>query len=171
MVRNGWFIRLLAALTVAAAVPLHAQEPNNYAWIHIAQDRLDPGVTLPRQYQAALEKHLIVELQRALPRLLVTSREADPPLEAGQGMVLTWTITKFNAGNQEMRRQIGLGFGTTRIDATYRFVDSRTGKLVLEGRADGKVVGGWIDGGDSMGAARGLAKEIAGRAARLLARD
>lgn len=169
MVRNGLLFRIFAALIVAAAVPLSAQEPNVYAWIHIAPDPMDPGLELPRQYKREIEKHLGRQLTRRLPSMTVVPSDSHPP-EIGGGILLSWTVLEFSPGDQQIRRQIGLGFGTTRIAVRYRFTDASTGLPLLEGHADGKVIGGWFDGGDSLGAAEGLAKEIAGDAGRKLPR-
>jgi hypothetical protein len=169
MARNGVLSRILAALTVAAAMPLHAQESNVYAWVHIAPDPMDPGLVLPRQYQTAVHRQLQEHLSRRLSPMTVVAADAQPP-ETGRGVVLTWTVLKFTAGDPDVRQQIGLGFGTTRLEVTYRFLDARTGQVVLDGWADGKVIGGWGNGGDSLGAAEGLAKEVAARAGRKLPR-
>ena len=169
MVRNGLIVQILTALVLAAAVPLHAQEPNVYAWVHIAPDPMDSGLVLPRQYQRELEKHLRRQLTRRLAPIEVVGSDGHPP-DGGRGIRLAWTVLGFVPGDQQVRRQIGLGFGTTRIEVRYWFTDAVSNVVLLEGYADGKVIGGWIDGGDSLGAAEGLAKEIAARAGRRLPR-
>jgi uncharacterized protein DUF4410 len=70
------------------------------------------------------------------------------------------TIRLFEAGRRTERCMAGFGAGGTKLVAAVRFVDADTGEVVLEHLADGRVFIGPL-GGNSMGAARGLAKEIA----------
>jgi hypothetical protein len=58
------------------------------------------------------------------------------------------------------RYMIGFGAGKTKIKATIRFTDAASGDVVFEKDVYGKVIMGFA-GGDSMGAAHGLAKEVA----------
>lgn len=96
-----------------------------------------------------------------------TGKFADVWREGGEirdqptrGLLLTSTITSYKPGNQAMRYIVGFGAGKTQIKAFVRFVDMQSGELVLEKEVDGKVIMGMY-GGDSAGATRGLAKEVA----------
>jgi hypothetical protein len=87
--------------------------------------------------------------------------ETDPtPEKANAGLLLTGTITKYKPGNRAMRYFVGFGAGTTRIVASIKLVEKATGKVILEQDVDGKVIIG-LFGGDSSGAARGLASGVA----------
>ena len=55
---------------------------------------------------------------------------------------------------------IGPGVGKTKIVAHIRLYDPSADKTFLEKYVDGKVIMGFI-GGESIGATRGLAKEVA----------
>ena len=109
---------------------------------------------------------LLSELKKANLFNEILTVQTAPPGNVPPTLRLTGTITKFNPGSQEKRHLIGLGAGTTRIDARVRFLDRKTCAVVLEADVDGKVVGGWL-GGDSFGAARGVAKEVVQHARRM----
>lgn len=84
--------------------------------------------------------------------------EPTPKIEPS--LVLTGTITKYEPGNRAARYLIGFGAGKTKVAALITITDKSTGKVVLEKTVDGKVIIG-LFGGDSNGATRGLAKEVA----------
>jgi hypothetical protein len=122
------------------------------------------GIAVPDDYQRALFENIVAQLRRAdtFPNVVPGDGDADPAT-----LKLVTTVTEFNPGDQEIRRRVGLGFGTTRMTVRVRFLDARTCATILEGDADGKVVGGWIDGGDSLNVTLGVAKDIAKMAARV----
>jgi hypothetical protein len=82
-------------------------------------------------------------------------------------LLLIGSITKFQRGSQAKRYLLGPGFGKTVLKAHVQFVDAKTGEVVFERDVDGKVIMG-LYGGDSMGATRGLAKEVAHTARKYL---
>jgi hypothetical protein len=55
---------------------------------------------------------------------------------------------------------VGFGAGKTKIVAHVKFVDAATGNVQLEKNVDGKVWIGFM-GGESIGATKGLAKDVA----------
>jgi TPR repeat protein len=137
-----------------------------YNRVEVAPFEVSSGVLFPEEFSQALARELLDELKKANlfnEILTVQSLSAENLVPTVR---LTGTITKFNPGSQEKRHLIGLGAGTTRIDARVRFLDRRTCAVVLEADVDGKVVGGW-GGGDSFGAARGVAKEVVQHARRM----
>lgn len=75
-------------------------------------------------------------------------------------LLLTGTITKYEAGSRAKRYLIGFGAGKTKVVAAIKVSDKTTGTVLLEKNVDGKVIMG-IFGGDSNGSTRGLAKEVA----------
>jgi hypothetical protein len=137
-----------------------------YNRVEVAPFEVASGVLFPWEFSQALAKELLAELQRANLFNEILTVQSAPPGNVTPTLRLTGIITKFNPGSQEKRRLIGLGAGTTRIDARVRFLDRRTCAVVLEVDVDGKVVGGW-GGGDSFGAARGVAKEVVQIARRM----
>ncbi|HRH40085.1 MAG TPA: DUF4410 domain-containing protein [Pyrinomonadaceae bacterium] len=84
----------------------------------------------------------------------------EPVAKTEPNLVLTGTITKYEPGNRAARYLIGFGAGKTKVAALITITDKATGKVVLEKTVDGKVIIG-LFGGDSNGATRGLAKEVA----------
>jgi len=88
-------------------------------------------------------------------------RVSDQPSASEQRLLqLAGTITEFDKGNRAARYFVGFGAGRSKIQARVRFTDGATGAVVFEDDVDGKVVMGTF-GGDSKGATRGLAKEVA----------
>ena len=75
-------------------------------------------------------------------------------------LVLTGTVTKYEPGDRAKRYLLGPFGGKTNIVATIKITERATGKILLEKDVDGKVVIG-VFGGNSNGATRGLAKEVA----------
>lgn len=85
-------------------------------------------------------------------------------------LVMTGTITKFKPGNRAARYLIGFGAGMTKIVALVKVVEKATGKILMEENVDGKVIIG-LFGGDSKGATRGLAKEVASDTKKALSKS
>jgi TPR repeat protein len=137
-----------------------------YNRVEVAPFEVSSGVLFPEEFSQALAKELLAELKKANLFNEILTVQSLPAENLAPTLRLTGTITKFNPGSQEKRHLIGLGAGTTRIDARVRFLDQRTCAVVLEADVDGKVVGGWA-GGDSFGAARGVAKEVVQHARRM----
>jgi hypothetical protein len=146
-----------AFLTAAVAAPA---ETNVYQAIEVKPFDLAPGVDLPAEYSAALTKELIAQLA-GLKKFQSVIGDNAGELPAGvRALRLTGTITRFAKGSRAKRYLIGPGFGKTILKARIAVVDVSTGKVVLEKDVDGKVIMG-VAGGDSVGATRGLAKEVA----------
>lgn len=75
-------------------------------------------------------------------------------------ILLTGTVTKYQPGSRTKRYLVGFGAGKTKVVASIKLVDKDTGKVLLEKDVDGKVIIG-LFGGNSNGATRGLAIEVA----------
>ena len=75
-------------------------------------------------------------------------------------LVLAGTVTKYEPGNRAKRYIMGPFGGKTNIVATIKVTERATGKVLFEKDVDGKVIIG-VFGGNSNGATRGLAKEVA----------
>ena len=159
----------LAALFSASGTAAGQTMAARYNRVEVVPFEVSSGVAFPEEFSQALARELLAELQKANVFDEVLTLQSAPAGKVEPTLRLTGTITKFNPGDQEKRRVIGLGAGTTRIDARVRFLDRRTCAVVIEADVDGKVVGGW-GGGDSLGAARGVAKEVV-HIARRMRRD
>lgn len=75
-------------------------------------------------------------------------------------ILLTGTVTKYQPGSRTTRYLVGPFAGKTKVVASIKLVEKDTGKVLLEKDVDGKVVIG-LFGGNSNGATRGLAIEVA----------
>ena len=162
MVVQVAMVALFSASGAAAGQPSAA----TYNRVEVAPFEVSSGVLFPEEFSQALAKALLDELKKANLFKEILTVQSLPAENFVPTLRLTGTITKFNPGSQEKRHLIGLGAGTTRIDARVRFLARRTCAVVLEADVDGKVVGGW-GGGDSFGAARGVAKEVVQHARRM----
>ncbi len=156
----------IVALFSASGAAAGQTSAATYNRVEVAPFEVSSGVLFPEEFSQALAKELLAELKKANLFNEILTVQSLPAENLAPTLRLTGTITKFNPGSQEKRHLIGLGAGTTRIDARVRFLDRRTCAVLLEADVDGKVVGGWA-GGDSFGAARGVAKEVVQHARRM----
>jgi len=154
--------RLIVLICAAAALAIGqgAAEAKRYQSVQIKAVEIEPDVNLPTDFRAALEFELREQLtqSKAFQAVRGVGQEA---ANDGTSLNLVTTVTRFNKGSQAKRYLVGFGAGQTKMFARARFVDAESGKVVYEKDVDGRVVMGLL-GGDSRGAARGLAKEVAG---------
>jgi hypothetical protein len=124
-------------------------------------------VKLPPESRDVIMTQVVEELTQLKKFKEVSDRREATPQPEGPTVRLTGAFTKYNAGSRAKRYFIGFGAGTTKVVARIKFVDVATGDTLLERYVDGKV---WIGlfGGDSSGATRGLAKEVAKVTKKLL---
>jgi len=80
------------------------------------------------------------------------------PESGGSSLKLTATVTGFQGGSRALRYVVP-GVGKTQVRAHIQVSDRDTGRVLYESDVDGKVLLGPF-GGDSMGAANGLANEV-----------
>jgi hypothetical protein len=153
-------VSLLAWSAVAAAAEKKAPAAYRYASVQVIPFDTKEGVAFPPDFSVRLTEELVKELLGS-ERFTEVLREGEPPSEETTPRVkLAGTVTEFKKGSQMKRYMIGFGAGKTKIKATVRFTDAASGDVVYEKDVDGKVIMGFA-GGDSMGAAHGLAKEVA----------
>jgi hypothetical protein len=133
---------------------------SRYKTVEVIPFESKEGVLFPPDFHIRLTEELVKELTSS-KRFASVLREGEAPgEEGGPALKLMGTVTEFKKGSQMKRYMIGFGAGKTKIKAAIKFTDATTGDLVYEDEVDGKVVMGFA-GGDSMGAAHGLAKEVA----------
>lgn len=154
----------IASLMVAAALLLapasaSTARSHKYEAVQVMRFTVEPGSDLPQDYFATMMEELITQLNKT-HRFHQVLREGETPAEPAQTLQLTGTVTRFNKGNRAVRYIVGFGAGKTKIVAHVKFVDSATGAVQLEKNVDGKVWIGFM-GGESMGATKGLAKDVA----------
>jgi hypothetical protein len=133
---------------------------DKYLNIEVVSFEIGEGIKFPPESRDVIMAQVIEELKQ-----LKTFKHVSGPGEStanaeGPTVRLSGTITKYKPGSRAKRYFIGFGAGTTKVVAHIRYADASTGEVLYEKDVDGKV---WIGlfGGDSSGATRGLAKEVA----------
>ena len=164
----GLFLLLLGcAPALAQTVKKPEGIKNKYQNIEVTSFEIEEGVKLPPESRDVIMTQVVEELTQLKKFKEVSDRREATPQPEGPTVRLTGAFTKYNAGSRAKRYFIGFGAGTTKVVARIKFVDAATGDTLLERYVDGKV---WIGlfGGDSSGASRGLAKEVAKVTKKLL---
>jgi hypothetical protein len=146
--------------TASAASDKKEAKAQQYRTVEVIPFDSKEGVLFPPDFHVRLTEELVSELLGS-KRFAQVLREGETPNgDAGPMLKLAGTVTEFKKGSQMKRYMIGFGAGKTKIKASIKFTDAATGEVVFEDDVDGKVIMGFA-GGDSMGAAHGLAKEVA----------
>jgi hypothetical protein len=152
-------LTLIAAVGVAPAPSAVTHRNGFYETVAVAQFAVADGLDVPADYLAALMQELVGELQQTKKfRNVRLGEESSSPEQ--RLLRIVGTITEFDKGNRATRYFVGFGAGRSKIRAHVKFTDAGTGAVVFEDDVDGNVVMGHF-GGDSKGATRGLAKEVA----------
>ncbi|MEW6209626.1 MAG: DUF4410 domain-containing protein [Acidobacteriota bacterium] len=163
MVRNKMLLSIICLLAVASASANQkdtaATVKNKYKGIEVVRFEIKDGVQLPPDYLITLTEELVKQMQET-KKFAEVLREGETPADQTSALKLTGTVTEFKPGSRAKRYLIGFGAGKTKIVAHIKFVDRATGEVLFEDDVDGKVIMGGM-GGDSIGATRGLAKEVA----------
>jgi hypothetical protein len=153
-------ILLLVQPVLEAAATSHLGE-NEYHVLMVDLFTVQNGVDFPLDYLATMQEELMVQVKKKNPGFTEILRPGEKPSDPKAKMVyLDGIVTEFHPGSRMMRYMIGPGFGKTKIVAHVKLYDPSTDKTFLEKYVDGKVIMGFI-GGESIGATRGLAKEVA----------
>jgi hypothetical protein len=155
----------LALATIARGVD--SAKAHKQQVLVIEQFTVQDGVNFPIDWLATLQEELLQQMQKATVFKEVL-RPGEKPSDAdAPTLQLTGKVINFNAGSRAKRYVLGPGFGKTKIVAHIQFLEQSSGKIIFETNVDGRVFIGFI-GGDSIGATRGLAKEVAGDAKKKL---
>ncbi|MGH9425559.1 MAG: DUF4410 domain-containing protein [Terriglobia bacterium] len=133
---------------------------NKYQQVEIARFTVKDGIEFPDNYLTTLMGELVAQLQETNKFQHVFREGESQGAGEAPALRLTGAITAFDKGNRAVRYVIGFGAGKTKIKAHVKFSDRATGQTIYEGDVDGKVIIGFF-GGESIGATRGLAKEVA----------
>ena len=159
--RGPWIWGVIAALTLAAlAFAGEKKHKNKYQNIEVVRFDIKEGVNFPADYLHTMTEELVSQLQQT-GKFGQVLREGETPDKADAPTVrLVGTVTEFQPGSRAKRYLVGFGSGKTKIVAHVKFLDKATGEVLFEDDVDGKVWQGNV-GGESIGATRGLAKEVA----------
>ena len=151
---------LAVAVNINASQKMEKKYKDQYRNIEVSNFDVKEGVEFPEQYKTILMGEVVAQFQQN-KKFKQVSREGETSSSSSEPTVrLTGTVTKFQAGSRTKRYLVGFGAGKTKIVAHVKFIDRATGNVLFEDDVDGKVIMGFI-GGESEGAARGLAKEVA----------
>jgi curli biogenesis system outer membrane secretion channel CsgG len=153
----------------ALAVGVYAQKKkadskykNKFECIEITRFDVKAGVELPKDWLITMTEELITQMKQT-GKFKDICREGETPTDPNApAMKLVGTVIEYKQGNRAARYLIGFGAGKTVVKAHIKLIDRATGEVLFEDDVDGKVVMGVI-GGESVGATRGLAKEVASK--------
>lgn len=154
---------LVLGIAVWGSSPLAARAADRYETILVNRFTIEKGVEFPMDYAATLQEELVSQLRKS--KFKEVLREGEKPSRKARALRVDGAIIEFHAGSRAKRYLVGFGAGKTKIVAHVRFIDQESGNVLLEKNVDGKVIIGFV-GGDSLGATRGLAKELKGLAAK-----
>jgi hypothetical protein len=144
-----------------------------YQRLEVDDFTVQEGIDFPADGLGVLRAEIVQELvhlrrfkqvsdkRAAQPASETKTETAEPQANTPEPTLrLVGTITKYKPGSRAKRYLIGFGAGATKVVAHIKFVDAATGNVLFEKDVDGKVIIGFF-GGESSGATRGLAKEVA----------
>ncbi len=151
----------LTALGISAdKKKVDSKYKNKYQCIEVNRFGVQEGVKFPQDWLLTMTEEIITQLKET-GKFKDICREGDKPVDPSAPMLkLVGTVTEYKPGSRAARYMIGFGAGTTKVKAHIKLIDRESGEVLFEDDVDGKVVMGVI-GGESVGATRGLAKEIA----------
>jgi hypothetical protein len=150
---------LMAGLLIASASAEDKAVKGKYLGIEVTKFDVQEGIQFPAEFQVSLVEDLVEELEN-MKKFKQVLRPGEQPSDASApALKVTGIITEYKAGSRAKRYLVGFGAGKTKIVAQVKIADRATGDMLLERKMDGKVVMGAI-GGNSMGATKGLAKEV-----------
>ena len=156
---------LILSMAVLLTVNAKAQDNSKktkgqFERAEVVNFEVKEGVEFPQHYLTTMNAEIVAQLQAKKRFKEVVAAGGSPSAASNSTLRVTGVVTKFKAGNRTTRYLVGFGAGKTKIVAHVKFINGATGETVLEKDVDGKVVIGMF-GGESIGATRGLAKEIA----------
>src|SRR5258706_4089602 len=158
------------------AIPVFAQDAKNTSplvpaikSIEVAKFDVIEGVQFPVTSLDVMTDEMVDELVKlkkfsqvklAVPPGTTAAEKTEKIDGPAPELVLTGTVTKYEPGDRAKRYLLGPFAGKTNIVAAIKITERATGKVLFEKDVDGKVIIG-VFGGNSNGATRGLAKEVA----------
>ncbi len=150
----------VVAIAVVAPASAATSRKGQYQNVQVMRFDVQRGVDFPDDYLVTMMEDIVKQLA-STNRFVQVLRQGETPAEANAPVVqLAGTITEFKKGNRAVRYMVGFGAGKTKVKAHIKFLDPLTNATVAEKDVNGLVWIGFI-GGESMGATRGLAKEVA----------
>ena len=133
---------------------------DKYQNIEVVRFDIQEDTKFPAESRDVIMSQVVEELKQLKKFKQVSNTGETVAQDAGPTVRLTGVITKYKPGSRAKRYLVGFGAGSTKVVAHISLIDVTSGATLFEKDVDGKV---WIGvfGGDSSGATRGLAKEVA----------
>lgn len=163
----------IVVICLFAVLPALAQDAKDLAAakrsIEVAKFEIREKVEFPATARDTMMAEIVDELTKLKKFEFVKPFAASPTTTTdGSGiasdtptdLTITGTVVEYKPGNRVARYFVGFGAGKTKVVAAIKITERATGKVLLEKNVDGKVVIGFF-GGDSNGATRGLARQVA----------
>jgi hypothetical protein len=169
------FVSTVSALAQSQSSDSGAVVKNKYLNAEVATFDVKEGVTVPDGFLKSLAQSITTELQKTkkftdvrqegeTSTTATTSAAATP---SAPTVLVRGTITNFKAGSRAKRYLVGFGAGKSKVVAHVKYIDKATGGVLFEEDVTGDVVMG-LFGGDSGGATREVAKDVAKSAKKRL---
>ena len=175
MLRRAFLLSLLMLSVSTASAFAQSQSSdsgavikNKYQNAEVATFDAKEGVTLPDGFTKSLAQSIVTELQKTKKFADVRQEgETTAATPTTPTVVVRGTITNFKAGSRAKRYLVGFGAGKSKVVAHVKYIDKATGNVLFEEDVTGDVVMG-LFGGDSGGATREVAKDVAKSAKKRL---
>jgi hypothetical protein len=133
-------------------------EHATYFVVEVDRFVAEGGVVFPPDYQITLVEDIIRETKHTFKSVEIV-REGEALPDGKAVLRLAGKITEFKPGNRAKRYLIGFGAGATKVKARVKFIDAKSGDVILDRDLEGIT---WIGvmGGSSEGAGHQIAKTI-----------
>ena len=160
-------------IVLLATLPGLAQDVKNSSAqtmgksIEVSKFDIKEGVKFPEIDRDTMMTEIVDELTKLKkfseikgPATAAAAATTETTGQPTSWILLTGTVTKYQPGSRTTRYLVGPFGGKTKVVASIKLIEKDTGKVLLEKDVDGKVIIG-LFGGNSNGATRGLAIEVA----------
>ncbi len=163
MIGRAVLVGVATALVAGTAVAEEKTVKGKYQAIEVTRFDIKPGVEkFSPDWLVTMNEETIKQLQET-GKFKEVLREGEKPSDANAPTLkLIGTVIEYKPGNRAARYMVGFGAGKTKVKAHVKILDKATNEVLFEDDVDGKVIMGVI-GGESIGATRGLAKEVASK--------
>jgi len=164
-------IILFAFLPVGQAAAQQGLGPipkGRYEQIEVTRFDVEDGIDFPPAFMDSINEEIIARLQETKKfKRVLHEGEKKPPAADVPAIKLVGRIVSYKPGSPALRFFVGLGAGMTRIVAHVQYLDRATGAIWYEDDMDGKVILDRRARKESIGATRGLAKEVVNKTVKV----
>jgi hypothetical protein len=161
---------LFALLPASQGTAQHGVAPipkGRYEQIEVGRFEVEDGIDFPPAFMDSINDEIIARLQGTKKFKRVVREGEGEPADGVPAIKLAGRIVSYKPGSRALRYFVGLGAGMTRIVARVQCVDRATGVILYEDDMDGKVILDRKARKESIGATRGLAKEVVNKTVKV----